>query len=87
MVEGVIVLALEKLRKISALKLFVECGDYTRLKRLISFYRDFKVLRKSEYKVIIKEREVEEVPFIKATRAFADLVVNPSENLELLQLI
>ena len=82
-VEGVITLALEKLRKISALKLFVECGDCTRLKRLISFYRDFKMLRKLEYKVIIKQREDEEVPFIKATRAFADLVVKPSENLEL----
>ena len=86
-VEGVIVLALEKLRKISALKLFVECEDCARVKRLIRFYRDFKVLRKSEYKVIIKKREVEEVPFIKATRAFADLVVKPSENVELSQRI
>jgi len=82
-VEGVLALALHKLRKISNLKLFVECGDCVRLKRLISFYRDLKMLRKSEYKVIIKEREVEEVPFIKATRAFADMVVKPCENLEL----
>ena len=86
-VEGVIVLALEELRKISALKLFVECGDCRRVKRLISFYRDFKMLRKSEYKVIIKQREVEEVPFIKAKRVFSDMAVEPCESLELSQRI
>ena len=80
-VEGVITLAMKELRKTSALKLFVESGDHTRVKRLIRFYRDFKILRKSEYKAIIKEREIEEVPFIKATRAFADMVLTPGGNL------
>lgn len=85
--EGVIVLASEELRKIPALKLFVECEDCARVKRLISFYSDFKMLRKSEYGAIIKEREVEEVPFIKATRAFADMVVKSRENLKFSQRI
>ncbi len=80
LLEGVITLAVEKLRKISSLKLFVESGDHKRVKRLIRFYRDFKMLKKSEYKAIIKEREIEEVPFIKATRAFADMVFIPCRN-------
>jgi uridine kinase len=75
-VEGVITLAMRKLRQISALKIFVESRDCTRVRRLISFYRDFKMMRKSEYKAIIKDRETEEVPFIKSTVKFADLVLS-----------
>lgn len=45
------------------------------------------MLRKVEYKVIIKQGEVEEVPFIKATRVLADMVIKPCENLKLSQRI
>lgn len=79
-VEGVVTLAVETLRKTSAMNLFVESSDLTRLKRLIRFYRDFKILRKSEYRAIIKEREIEEVPLIKATRIFADMVLTSYKN-------
>ena len=82
LVEGVIALTLERLRKISDLKLFVEVSDCTRIKRLIMFYRDYKMFKEDEYKAIIRKRETEEVPFIKATRGYADMVIMPSENLE-----
>lgn len=73
-VEGVITLAVRQLREFSALNIFVESGDCTRVRRLISFYRDFKLMGKLEYKELIKDREIEEVPFIKSTMQFADII-------------
>lgn len=73
-VEGVIALALPHLREEAALKVYVTVEDSTRWARLLSFYCDVKGVELSEAERILREREVEEVPFVRATRAWADLV-------------
>lgn len=73
-VEGVIALALPHLREKAALKVFVNVEDSTRWTRLQLFYCDFKGVGQSEAKRISRECEMEEVPFVRATQAWADLV-------------
>jgi len=70
----VIALALPRLREKAALKIFVSVEDSTRWTWLLSFYYDFKGVDRSEARRILREREVEEVPFVRATQAWADLV-------------
>ena len=72
--EGVVALALPYLREKAALKVFVSIEDSTRWARLLSFYCDFKGVDRSEAKRILREREMEEEPFVRATRTWANLV-------------
>jgi uridine kinase len=74
LVEGVIALALPVLRQFAQLKIFVAAEDEIRLQRLQSFYRLRKGLEQ-EASHIIAEREKEEVPFIKETAVWADVLV------------
>jgi uridine kinase len=73
MVDGVIALALPELRSLAAARIYVSAPDPARLERLRIFYRDVKGLG-DEAESVIRAREVEEVPFIKLTRRWADLV-------------
>lgn len=73
-VEGVIALALPHSREKAALKIFVSVEDSTRWTRLLSFYCDFKGVDQSEAEQTLREREMEEMPFARATQAWADLV-------------
>jgi uridine kinase len=75
-VEGVIALEVAKLVSLEGFKIYVNVSNYTRIKRLITFYRDYKKVHKNEYKKIIIERELEEIPFIKKTASFADIFFN-----------
>ena len=73
-VEGVIALALPRLREKAALKIFVSVEDSTRWARLLSFYGDFKGVGQSEAERILRGREMEEAPFVRTTQVWADLV-------------
>ena len=75
-VEGVIALEVAKLVSLEGFKIYVNVSNYTRIKRLITFYRDYKKVHKNEYKKIIIDRELEEIPFIKKTASFADIFFN-----------
>ena len=74
LVEGVIGLALEKLREMAQMKIYVEIPDVIRLERLQIFYRSVKGLAEKGDS-IIQLRELEEIPFIRSTRQWADLIV------------
>lgn len=73
--EGVIVLTQYELRKLSSLNIFLDINDQIRLKRLIRFYRDYKSMKKNDYKDLIRQRENEEVILIKKTAIYADIVL------------
>jgi uridine kinase len=73
-IEGVIALDIPELRTLSDIKIYTEVEDEIRKKRLMEFYCQFKECSAQESKEIINEREVEEVPYIKETEAFADII-------------
>lgn len=73
MVDGVIALALPDLCSLAAARIYVNAPDPVRLERLRIFYRDAKGLG-DEAESVIRARESEEVPFIKRTRRWADLI-------------
>jgi len=73
-VEGVIALVLKELLDIAALKIFVTVSDKIRLARLMDFYNRTKGLSIDETRDIINSREIEEVPFIKNTAEYADVI-------------
>ncbi len=72
--EGVIALALEKLTKKAILKIFVNIPDSVRLQRLKNFYNKVKLLNMAEAMKVINSREKEEVPFVKKTAKYADVI-------------
>ena len=74
-IEGVIALAIEELLDKSHLRVFVSCKDFTRMRRLVRFYRDIKRMTKKDYRALIKAREVEEVPFVKSTAHHAQIFI------------
>ncbi|OGV71877.1 MAG: hypothetical protein A3B82_01255 [Methylophilales bacterium RIFCSPHIGHO2_02_FULL_57_10] len=73
LVDGVIALALPGLRRLAAARIYVSAPDPVRLERLRAFCRDVKGLG-DEAESVIRAREAEEVPFIKRTRRWADLI-------------
>ena len=73
-IEGTITLAIDKLVQKSNLNIFIQTSDCIRLKRLLDFYSRVKGLNKKEYKQIISSREKEEIPFIKKSARFADII-------------
>lgn len=72
--EGTIALALPRLREMATCKIYVSVPDWIRQERLWSFYRDVKQVVAGEAMEILREREAEEVPFVRSTRAYADIV-------------
>lgn len=83
MIEGVIALAIKELLDIANIKIFVGTDDRVRLERVKYFYTKIKGLTISEAERIILPREIEEVPFIKKTAEYADLIF--INNMRLLQ--
>lgn len=73
-VDGVVALDIEGLRDISDFNIFVDVDDDIRKKRLKHFYRDYKKCSLEETERIIEPRESEEVPIIKKTKEFADVI-------------
>lgn len=73
-VEGVIALALKELLDIAVLRIFVTVSDKIRLARLTDFYHKTKGLSIKQTKDVIFSREAEEVPFIKKTAEYADVI-------------
>lgn len=73
-IDGVISLYINELTAISSLNIFVRINDISRIKRLIEFYSVFKGMQKTKYHKIIRDRESEEVPFIKNTASNADII-------------
>jgi uridine kinase len=73
-IEGVVALLDPCLRSFGNLRVFIDVTNLTRLKRLISLYRDFKHLNSNEYRMIIRERENEEVKAVLNSSNHADLI-------------
>jgi len=78
--EGTIALSIKELLRQSNLNIFININDYTRLKRIIKFYRDEKKVPREEYKNIIKERETEEIPYIRNSMVNAHYIFNTKTN-------
>ncbi|MFC1917399.1 HAD-IIIA family hydrolase [Chloroflexota bacterium] len=72
--DGVVALDIEALRSIADFMVFVDIDDEIRKEKLKHFYIDYKKCSPEETKVIIESREVEEVPTIKKTMDYADVV-------------
>lgn len=72
--EGTIALALRELLEVASLKVFVNISEKIRLQRLNDFYNKTKGLSPTETTKIIYSREIEEVPFIKTTAEYADVI-------------
>jgi len=72
--EGVIALGLETLLPVARSRIFTAVDDAVRLARLQEFYTQTKGLTAQAASSLIGERELEEVPLIKSTRANADVV-------------
>jgi uridine kinase len=73
--DGVVALAIEPLRQRAVLKVYVETADTVRRRRLTAFYREFKAIPPAETERILAAREREEVPFVRKTKQWADVVV------------
>ena len=73
-VEGVVAFAIEELIENATLRICVNIPDELRRQRLVRFYSDIKRLDRKGYEEIIKKREEEEVPFIKETAVYADVI-------------
>jgi len=52
----------------------VKISECKRLRRLIDFYNRVKKISRNEYKKIIRDRELEEVPLIKKSSVLADAI-------------
>ena len=76
--DGVVALALPELVQLAQCRIYVTVSDEVRLPRLETFYTEFKGLPRDEARSIIRAREDEEVPFIKASAAAADVTFTPS---------
>ena len=72
--EGVIALGIPDLLTLAQARIFTDVADDVRLARLRQFYTGTKGLSDDEAIAVIAEREVEEVPFIKATKANAEFL-------------
>lgn len=78
-VDGVVALDIEELRSISDFNIFVDVDDDIRKKRLMKFYVDYKKCSIYESEKLIKARELEEVPTIKKTMNYADVIYKSGE--------
>lgn len=73
-VEGVVALASEDLRKRVMLKSVMDLAGSERLIRVKRYYIDEKQLPEGEASRIGEEREREEIPLLRKTRQYADIV-------------
>ena len=80
LLEGVIALCLYELRSKSIFNIYVDLDDKTRIKRLILFYRNNKLMNKANYRALIREREIEEVIFVKKSAIYADFIYKNMTN-------
>jgi len=78
-VDGVVALDIKELRNISDFNIFVDVDDDIREKRLMKFYIDYKNCTADESEKLIKARELEEVPTIKKTMNYADVIYKSGE--------
>jgi len=78
-VDGVVALDIEELRNISDFNIFVDVDDDVRKKRLMKFYIDYKNCSVNESEKLINTRELEEVPTIKKTINYADVIYKYEE--------
>ncbi|MCK4490980.1 MAG: HAD-IIIA family hydrolase, partial [Candidatus Altiarchaeales archaeon] len=79
-VDGVVALDIEGLRNISDFNIFVDVDDDIRKKRLIEFYTIYKKCSLEDTEKIVEHRELEEVPIIKKTKVYADVIYKPVES-------
>jgi len=78
-VDGVVALDIAPVRMLSDVCVFIDVADAVRRSRLIDFYTRFKDCSLQEATRIIEEREAEEIPIIKASKKYADVIYHPSE--------
>jgi len=78
-VDGVVALDIKELRNISDFNIFVDADDDVRKKRLMKFYIDYKNCSVNESEKLINTRELEEVPTIKKTINYADVIYKYEE--------
>lgn len=76
--DGVVALDIPELRAVSKLKVFVDIDDTIRSERLNWFYLEYKNCTQEEASAILNARELEEVPLIKSTIQYADVVFRAS---------
>jgi uridine kinase len=77
-VDGVVSLALDELRKQAVVNIFVDLPKKERAERVRSYYIKEKKFSECEANMIVAEREFEEVPFIENTKKYADIIYLPN---------
>jgi histidinol-phosphate phosphatase family protein len=73
-IDGVVALDIKEVRDLSDFKIYVEVSDIIRKMRLQEFYRKDKNCSPGETEQIITSREIDEVPTIKETQKYADII-------------
>ncbi|MBN1275021.1 hypothetical protein JXA12_01910 [Candidatus Woesearchaeota archaeon] len=72
-VEGVVALDVPFLREHADVSIYVDMPDDERKRRVIKFYKS-KGLSEQAARKVFEEREAEEVPFIKRTERYANII-------------
>ena len=73
-IDGVVALDIKELRNISDFNIFVDIDDDIRKNRLMKFYVGYKSCSVNGSEKLINARELEEVPAIKKTVNYADVI-------------
>jgi hypothetical protein len=73
LVEGVVVLLIDKLCARAGFRVYVETTDAVRQERLLDFYVRIKGFSREAAETLLAEREVEEVPAVRTSAAMADV--------------
>jgi uridine kinase len=72
--DGVETLNIIELKDLSNMSILVDIDDDIKIERVKDFYLDFNKCLLIETLDIIRNRELEETPLIKKTRAYADII-------------
>lgn len=73
-IDGVVGLDIEFLRKIADIKIYVEINETMRRKRFFDFYM-FKGLTEEEIKKLYVKRQDDEIPIVIQTKNYADYII------------
>ncbi|MCF7834538.1 HAD-IIIA family hydrolase [Candidatus Gracilibacteria bacterium] len=74
-IDGVISLDIEYLRKISNIKVYCDIEENKRKERLYNFY-DYKGLTRSDIDDLYNKRQKDEFPIITKTKSYADVIID-----------
>jgi len=75
--EGVVALDIPGLRRFSDIRIYLKIEKHVITKRLKEFYIKYKKLSLKETEMIIRSRNLDEIPFIEETKKYANIIYCP----------